>query len=91
MIRVPFGPCDAKVSRKGSKPCWSGDLVVYYMLGPRESRWVRNCCVYSALWISNVSSPNLSQTLGGLGKELKALVLKSSMKRFANTGIEGIP
>ena len=38
-----------------------------------------------------MSSTNLSQILGGLGKELKALVLKSSMKRFATTGLRGDP
>ena len=76
-MRVPFGPCDVKVSRKGRKSCWSGDSVVMCMLGSKEFRWVRSCCVCPALWITDLSSTNLHQILVGLGEELKVLVLKS--------------
>ena len=38
-----------------------------------------------------VSLTNLSQILGGLGDELRALVSKSSIKRFAMTGLRGDP
>ena len=91
MIRVPFGPCDIKVSRKGRKPCWSEDSVVNCMLRFKEFRWVRNCCVCSDLWITNVSPSNLSHILGGLDEELKALVSKYSMKMWLPLDLEGIP
>ena len=89
VMRVPSGPCDVRVSRNGRQPCWSGDSVVNCMLGSKELRWVRNCCVCSALSTTKVSLTNLSQILGGLGDELRALVLKSSIKRFAMTGLRG--
>ena len=92
MIRVPSGPCDVKVSRKGREPCWSGDSVVNCILESKKFRWVGNCGVCSALWMTKVSLTNLSQILDGLGSGLKALVLKSSIKRLATTGLkEGIP
>ena len=90
-MTLPNGPCDVKVSRKGRKPCWCGDLVVGCMLGSKEFRWVMNCCVCSALWITNVSLTNLSQVLGGSGNELQDLVSKSSIRRLATTELRGDP
>ena len=45
--------------------------------------------MHSALLTTNVSSINLSQILGGLGEELKALASKSFIRSWPQWGLGG--
>ena len=55
--------------------------------------WLLMCCskswLCSALLMTNVSSKNLSQREGGLGKDWRALTSNSSMKMLAMRGADG--
>ena len=67
VISDPLVSTETKVYKKGRDPCWLGASVVNCMWELRELRWVRNCWVCSALWVTKVSSTYLSQTWGVVG------------------------
>ena len=51
----------------------------------------KNCWLCSACWMTKVASACLSQSLGGLGAMLMALVSNSSMNRLVMMGLMGSP
>ena len=90
VLKVLYGCMVTSVSRKGKDPCCVGSTV-NWMCG----FWLLMCCsrswLCSALLMTNVSSTNLSQREGGLGKDWRALTSNSSMKMLAMRGLMGDP
>ena len=89
VLKVLSGCMVTSVSRKGNDPCCVGSTV-NWMCGS----WLLMCCsrswLCSALLMTNVSSTNLSQRVGG-GKGLGALTSNSSLKMLAMRVLMGDP
>ena len=90
VLNVLSGCIVTSVSKKGNDPCCVGSTV-NWMCGS----WLLMCCskswLCSALMITNVSSTDLSQREGELGKDWRALTSNSSMKMLAMRGLMGDP
>ena len=65
-----------------------GSSIVNCMLGYCE---LSSCVLCSALWITRVSSTNLTQRCGGCEVLLRALTSNFSMNRLAIRGLRGNP
>ena len=79
------------VSRNGIEPSVPGSSTVNSMLGSCKLMWCSSCVLYSALWITRVSSTKLTQRHGGCGAVLSAFTSNSSVNRLAIRGLMGEP
>ena len=88
---VLLGPDVTLVSTNGIEPSVPGSSTVNCMLGSCELTWCSSCVLFSALWITRVSSTNLTKRCGGCGAVLRAFTSNSSMNRLALRGLMGEP
>ena len=89
VVRILLGPWETRVSKKGKTPLSLGFSMVSWMWGSMEVMCWRNCWLWSACWMTKVSSTYPSQSLGRFGAVLMALDLNSSMNWLAMRGLIG--
>ena len=80
-----------KVSRKGIAPFSWLPLTVNFIAGSILFIWSRKSCLWACCWMTQVSSTNLYQNLGGWEADLSASLSKCSMHKFATIGLTGDP
>ena len=91
MFSLPSSSGMMRISKKGIEPSSLDSSQVNLMLLSMEFMWSRKASLWDFLMMVKVSSRNLFHSDGGCGDVARALVLRSSIKRFATIRLIGEP
>ena len=91
MFSLPSSSGMMRISKKGTEPSSLDSSQVNLMLLSMEFMCSKRAFLWDFLMIVKVSSTNLFHSDGGCGDVSRALVSRSSIKRFATTGVIGEP